>query len=98
MRGKTKSAADRAVERWGLCFLHVRGVVRMGGVRGALPQLDRYVSTARGGGYARFLADVAAHVRDASRGTVSADRLAQELAEFSADVVHAVYAEPPKVA
>lgn len=60
--------------------------------------MDRYVSTVRGSGYARFLADFVSHVRCVSRGKVSADVVARELAELSTDVVHAVYSQPPQAA
>jgi hypothetical protein len=94
MRGKSTTAADRAVQRWGECCLHVRGEMRDRGVRGALPQMDRYVSASRGGGYARFLHDFAAHVRQVSGGKIPPEVLARELGALSADVVMAVYTEP----
>ena len=98
MRTKAKSAAEQAVQRWGELALHVRGEMRSCGVRGPLPQIDRYVSTTRGGGYARFLADFVSHVRNASRDAVTAEVVARELRALAEDVVAAVYAEPPKAA
>ncbi len=95
MREKRQRPADQAVQRWGECCLFVRGVMRAKGVKGALPQMDRYVSTKRGGGYARFLYDFVEHVREASGGRVPADVLVRELGELSADVVMQVYHEPP---
>ncbi len=90
--------AKIAVRRWGKFALHVRGEMRARGVRGDLAQMDRYVSTVRGSGYARFLADFVTHVRDVSRDRVPADVLVRELAELSADVVFAVYSQPLRVA
>ena len=95
MRGKRQEPADRAVQRWGEFALHVRGEMRARGVRGDLPQMDRYVSTTRGGGYARFLHDFVQHVKEVSGGRVPADVLARELGEMSADVVMQVYRLPP---
>lgn len=100
MRVKTQlqKPAAEAVRRWGEFALHVRGEMRARGVRGALPQMDRYVSTNRGAGYAKFLADFVEHVREASGDRIPPELLARELGELSADVVMAVYREPPRAA
>ncbi|MFN9086721.1 MAG: hypothetical protein ACK6DP_05120 [Gemmatimonas sp.] len=95
MRGKKQSTADRAVERFGEFALYVRGEMRARGVRGDLPQMDRYVRTERGRGYARFLHDFVQHVKQASGGAVPPDVLTQQLDALSADVVRDVYRHPP---
>jgi|GEM_PF-3183271 hypothetical protein len=71
------------------------GEMRARGVRGDLPQMDRYVRTERGRGYARFLHDFVQHVKQASGGAVPPDVLTQQLDALSADVVRDVYRHPP---
>lgn len=95
MRGKRASTTDRAVQRFGAFALYVRGEMRARGVRGDLPQMDRYVSTARGSGYARFLHDFVEHVKAVSDGRVPADVIEQGLDDLTAGIVRDVYRLPP---
>ncbi|WP_353268590.1 hypothetical protein [Gemmatimonas sp.] len=92
MHATKTTAVARASRPWQTCTLHVRGKIRAHGVRGDLRRLDDYVRGQRGAGYARFLADFAAHVRDVSGGAVTAEQLTIELHEMTATIVQQAYA------
>lgn len=82
------TAVQRAARRWQECALYVRGELRERGVHGELRRLDDYVSGARGGGIAAFLAEFASYC--AEHG-LPADRVAAHLGAMTADVVLDVY-------
>ena len=86
---KQGRAFDRAVQRFGVCCLHVRGEMREEGVRGDLRRMADYANGRRGRGFAAFLADFAGYC--AEHG-MPAERVAAHLGAMTADVVADVYA------
>lgn len=86
-----RTAVQRASRRWQECALYVRGELRERGIHGELRRLDDYVSGARGGGIAAFLADFAAYCRDHQ---LPAERVAAHLGAMTADVIADAYANP----